>query len=497
MISLRSLIATGCSLVMLLSVGAGYSLPAAQATFALRPSGRTEVVLDASGRGNHTTRMFPVPHNWTLQWQYACAGARAHFRIVVYSHTGQGAPITGVNKEGRAGHGTRHAHAGGMLYLTITSWCSWRFAVSREAPHMPTPTPTATPGRSSASRLALHVAGNQLVNQQGQTIRLIGVNVPASAQCIPTGPHTSPGIFAFPSATQTAAAIAGWHANVVRITVNEDCWLGINGGNPAYTGDPYRVDIANVVAVLHTRGIYAIIDLHTNAPGATPSTSQQVMADADHALAYWTSVADTFMDDPAVILEPYNEPHITRANAQTENPWQCWRDGCLADELDQYRNHRIPGATPWRTAGMQSLVDAIRAAGATNAILIDGLNWSQDLTQLLAYLPTDPRHQLIADYHNYMSAGSKNTPGYWDSVIAPVAARVPVMTSEFGEKDCGSASVTHYMQWADRHNISYIPWLWMAWPCGGMGLISNWDGTPSNYGRAFYDHFRTVSFSTG
>jgi hypothetical protein len=66
---------------------------------------------------------------------------------------------------------------------------------------------------------------------------------------------------------------------------------------------------------------------------------------------------------------------------------------------------------------MQSLVDAIRAAGATNPPH-RRRNWSQDLTQMLAYLPTDPRHQLIADYHNYMSAGSKNIPRYWDSVIA-------------------------------------------------------------------------------
>jgi endoglucanase len=221
------------------------------------------------------------------------------------------------------------------------------------------------------------------------------------------------------------------------------------------------------------------------------------MADADHAPAFWASVASTFKDDPAVIFEPYNEPRITTSNSQTTNPWQCWRDGCLVNDLFLFHDQPIAGAPAWQGAGMQSLVDAIRSTGATNPILIDGLNSSQDLSQLLQYLPTDPLHQLIADYHDYMSPTSKNTPTYWGTVIAQSAAQVPLITSEFGEKDCQSNYVTQYMQWADQHNVSYVAWVWTNWDCSGMGLLADWSGTPSAYGQPFYDHFHSISFTVG
>ena len=353
-------------------------------------------------------------------------------------------------------------------------------------PHQPTA--TVQPGSSG---LALRVSGNRLINQKGQPIRLIGVNFPAGVNCVAVG-NAPTGIFQDPSPAQAAAAMINWHITGVRITLNENCWLGINGVNPAYSGSPYRNAIVNFVNLLHRQGMYAIIDLHVNAPGTTVATSQQVMADADHATAYWQSVATTFKNDPAVIFDAYNEPHITSANAQTSNPWQCWRDGCTVTILDQGHNQSVAGSLPWQGLGMQGLVNAIRSTGATNPIMLGGLNWSEDLTQFLQYLPSDPQHQLIASYHNYQ--GPRNTEAYWNSVIAPIAEQMPVVTGEFGEKDCQTSFVSRYMNWADQHNISYLAWAWWTpTDCRALGLLSDWSGTPSAYGQVFYDHFRAIN----
>jgi len=490
------LIAIAGILSALLWLPQGYPARIANGAPSLQHLAANQTVLTAHGHGNRTTRTVAVPERWTLHWSFSCGTRRRSFQVTAYRE-GQHPSLARVTKHRRSAHGKRLVLTGGKVYLTVRSACSWHVSITRPAPAPPlptaTPTATATPTRTPSTTLAIHVSGNHLVNQNGQSIRLIGVNIPASAQCIPAGPHAPPGIFAFPSDSQTAAAVASWHANAVRIILNEDCWLGINGGNPAYTGAPYRTAIVDFIADLHARGIYVIICLTTNAPGTTPSSSAQIMADADHAPAFWTSAANTFKGDPAVIFQAYNEPHITAANAQTSNPWQCWLNGCLIDELDQYHNTPIPGAAPWQSAGMQDLVDTIRATGAANPILIDGLNWSQDLTGMLQYLPTDPRNQLIADYHNYMSPDSKNTPAYWNSVIAPIATKMPVITSEFGERDCNSTYVTQYMQWADQHDISYLPWVWMPWTCSAYGLITDWSGTPSTYGQIFYDHFHAVN----
>lgn len=337
---------------------------------------------------------------------------------------------------------------------------------------------------AAGTPLALHVVGNQFINQAGHPVRLIGVNVVAY-YCTGTRGRIFTG---FPADATTVAAMANWHINGVRIALNEDCWLGINGSNPAYSGSNYRTAIVNFVNLLHSYGIYAIVDLHENAPGTNLSTSQQVMVDADHAPAYWQSLATTFKNDPAVIFDAYNEPHITTANAQTTNPWQCWRDGCV-----------INGTTPWQGIGMQGLIDAIRSTGATNPITLGGLNWSADLSEFLQYLPSDPQNQLSASFHNYyntIDGTTYNTCNQTclDNVIAPIAQKMPVVTSEFGENDCKSTFVNQYMLWADQHNISYLPWAW--WPsatCKGYGLISNQNGTPSVYGQAFYVHFRAVN----
>lgn len=79
-------------------------------------------------------------------------------------------------------------------------------------------------------------------------------------------------------------------------------------------------------------------------------------------------------------------------------------------------------------------------------------------------------------------------------MIAPIVQHMPVVTSEFGEKDCQTSFVSEYMDWADQHGISYLAWAWWTpTSCSALGLLSNYDGTPSAYGRAFYDHFRTVN----
>jgi hypothetical protein len=350
----------------------------------------------------------------------------------------------------------------------------------------PTLTPTTNSTAASGAGLALRVQGSQLVNQNGQATRLIGVNTPMSRDCA-----LGTGISYLPSETQAAQAFVNWHANAVRVALNEDCWLGINGSPSSDSGSAYRTAIVDYVDLLHSHGLYAIIDLHANAPGTYLATSPQVMADEDHAPAYWQSVAETFKGDPATVFEPYNEPHITTSNALTNDPWSCWLNGCTITETDANDNQPISGAPDWQSAGMQQLVDVIRSAGATNVVSVGGLNWSEDESKILQYLPNDPLHQLTVTYHDYMSSSARNTSSYWDTVIAPVARQLPVLTTEFGEKDRGSVYNAEWMDWADQHGVSYLAWWWMVGG-GSLALISSYDGTPTSYGRTLYDHYRSL-----
>jgi len=74
--------------------------------------------------------------------------------------------------------------------------------------------------------------GNHPVNGAGAMVRLLGVNRSGTEyQCV----HGN-GIFDGPSDAASLGAIAAWRANAVRVPLNEDCWLAINGVNPAYAG---------------------------------------------------------------------------------------------------------------------------------------------------------------------------------------------------------------------------------------------------------------------
>jgi hypothetical protein len=57
---------------------------------------------------------------------------------------------------------------------------------------------------------------------------------------------------------------------------------------------------------------------------------------------------------------------------------------------------------------MQSLVNAVRKAGATQPLLVGGLDWSSDERSWRAYEPHDPRKSLIVSFHTYNTTYCKH-----------------------------------------------------------------------------------------
>jgi len=85
---------------------------------------------------------------------------------------------------------------------------------------------------SATTSAGVRVVGNTLVNMAAQPIRLLGVNHAGSEYACVQGW----GFFDGPTDSASVAAVASWHATAVRIPLNEDCWLGINGVPSSYAG---------------------------------------------------------------------------------------------------------------------------------------------------------------------------------------------------------------------------------------------------------------------
>jgi endoglucanase len=348
--------------------------------------------------------------------------------------------------------------------------------------------------------LGLHAVGNRIQTADGETVRLRGVNRSGTEyKCIQNG-----GIFDGPSSLASVQAIASWNVNAVRVPLNEDCWLGINGVSPAYGGEYYRQAIVDYVRLLHAFNIAPILDLHWTAPAAYSANRLQPLPNVDHSLDFWRAVADTFKDDDGVVFEPFNEP-FPDGNRDTDTAWQCWRDGCMAN-LAQARlaNGMRPPTVTYAAAGMQSLVDAIRETGAQNLILLGGVQYSNALTQWLNYVPSDPLNNLAAAWHIYDNNACRSSD-CWNGVPTQVAATYPVVVTELGQGDCSDTFIRPLLAWLDTQELGYLAWAWNAYgPCqprSGMVAGQPWSlvtdytsGAPNGpYAQAYHDHLMSSS----
>src|SRR5439155_1196812 len=81
-------------------------------------------------------------------------------------------------------------------------------------------------------------------------------------------------------------------------------------------------------------------------------------------------VATTFRSNSSVLFDIFNEPYPD-SNQDTIAAWTCWRDGGTC-----------PGVA-YTAAGSQELVNAIRGTGATNVIMVGGVQYTNTLSRWL------------------------------------------------------------------------------------------------------------------
>ena len=338
----------------------------------------------------------------------------------------------------------------------------------------------------------LHVVGNHLEDSQGTTVVLRGVNRSGTEyQCVGGG-MVFDGAWGIPS----IAAIAAWKANTVRIPLNESCWL--NDDHPVDGG--YRKSISLFIDLLHQFHIVPILELHWVGPGTTLAQGQQPMPDADHAIDFWTSVAGTYASDDGVVLELYNEPYPD-SNKDSPVAWQCWRDGCTQPlwtfQINAMGNRVwAASATTYQALGMQALIDAIRTVAPNHLILVGGIQYSNSLSQWMAYAPVDSN--VAVAWHIYNFNGCKTT-ACWDGAPAALAANLPIVATEIGQRDCMGNFIDPLMGWLDSHGVGYLAW---SWNSGGAcipqtrpwALVTDYtSGSPTGvYAQTFHDHLAAI-----
>jgi len=353
----------------------------------------------------------------------------------------------------------------------------------------PAPPATAMPQTRSGSAAgvsALHVDGNHLVNSSGQTVTLHGVDMSGTEYVCAQNWTTDPFGGQPEDDPATFAAMKSWGINAVRIPLNEDCWLGINGVEIG--GTAYQSAMLKLTRDLEAAGFYVILDLHWSAPGAQTALSQNPAPDEDHSPAFWSSVASTFAGEPEVIFDLFNEPYFYWITGG-ENAWQCLWQGCT---LTQY----VTGGSPytvtanWQTAGFDQLTSLIRAAGAPQVIMAGCVDWANDCSDWsssFAQWGSGDKNTVVS-WHSYPGEGC-DTTSCWDQVIAPLATSRPVVVGETGDSSAGPVTyLPIFLPWADAHGLSYLAWTWNAWQdADDVAVTSMTAGTPTPGEGAYYE----------
>ena len=339
---------------------------------------------------------------------------------------------------------------------------------------------------------SVRVNGNNIVNGNGTPMQLRGVNI-SSLEGTPF--QNDP----WRGQTPNWAAIKSWGVNVVRLTLGEANWLGLCSQTLAAGVTPaiYQQTVQTAVTNANAQGMYVILDLHWIAvPNSCPQ-GQNAMADVAHSPTFWSQVAAAYKGNQAVMFELFNEPQ-----------------GNYPPTTADWNNYVTGGLTGSQDAGTQQLVNAIRAAGASNVIIVDGLNYASTFGNnnpaQTGYtdnppgfrLPTDTVSpaQLVAGFHYYHGST------YEQGANVVLNKGIPIMVTEFGDQNNQSGDSQSLFGWADPNGraakaltsggsafpgVSYLGWTWDAW--GGVSsfiLITDAAGDPTQgYGSYVKTHY--------
>ena len=327
--------------------------------------------------------------------------------------------------------------------------------------------------RAGAADVApnLRVSGSSLVDGANKPVFLHGVDYSGGEYACIQGW----GIFDGPSDQAFVTGLLSAHVNAVRLPMNEDCWLGINGVAAAYSGANYRNAFISLVKLLTSNGVTPELDLQWNAPGSQLATGTKEMPDADHSGAFWQSVATTFAGRTDVIFDLYNEPH--------PSSWNIWLNGGMDGGFN--------------AIGMQSLVSTVRGAGFHGVLSLSGIDWANTLggsSGWLTHRPTDPDANLAAAIHVY-KGNTHQTASAWNSDFGPTAAQVPLLNNELGaycyDDSCADATfATGFWAWlASVGGDGTFAWTWNTW--GTVeALVSNYNGPAlTSWGQEVKAHF--------
>ena len=241
------------------------------------------------------------------------------------------------------------------------------------------------------------------------------------------------------------AAMKSWDIDVVRVPLNEDCWLGLMT-SPGLGGRPYR----RIVERVRARA-----DRAAPVRDPRPALGGAGRRRGRRASCRWpTATTRPRSGARSRGRSSRSRSDVRSVQRAVRDPWGCWLHGCRVAARPGCR--RLTRRRACRRWSMLCARPARPSRCCWAACSTRPSSTAGPRTQ-----PHDPLHQLIAAEHNYggLSPCDARLPGggRWRR-----SAAIPVLFGELGETDCADGYIDRMMAWADAHGIGYLGWAWDA-----------------------------------
>ncbi len=289
-----------------------------------------------------------------------------------------------------------------------------------------------------------------------EEIRLQGINVP-SLEWSNEGENVL---------KSTRVAMDDWGSNCIRLPLSQDRWFGWAQWQTD-GGEAYRKLVDQVLAEVRQRKGWLVLDLHWSNGGVKGKHMQQHAMPDQYSKLFWEDLATRYKNDPVVLFDLYNEPR--------DVSWNVWqKGGSVTNGVDG------GGTVTYESPGMQGLVDAIRAKGAKNVVVIGGLDWAYDLTGVLqGHEIKDPKGNGVM-YASHIYPWKTD----WDGKVGRVADRHPVLIGEVGcepdpKQEDPAIWAPRMLDWIEKRKIHWTAWCFH--PTASPRMLKDWDYTPTDY----------------
>ena len=271
------------------------------------------------------------------------------------------------------------------------------------------------------------VRGNEILSPGGQPFVPYGITVFGLAK-----PDWESNIAS--DEAQIDATAQFWHGNTVRLQVAPPILLATSPYSAAYL-----TAIEQQVTTARGLGLNVILSAQYQ------YVAQVAMPDASTA-QFWQVLAAKYKSDPGVWFDLFNEPQYSPTAADEQGFWNIWQHG----------GHGY--------VGMQNLVDLIRATGAQNVVLAEGLDGGDSLAGLPGHLLTGAN--VAYAVHPYFRGAYWATQQAWEANWGDLTGTVPVIADEWGEFQsaggtCVNAAPTvvpSFLSYLSEHNVGLLAW---------------------------------------